>query len=121
MCTCGCSQVLLECNHVGCQTSEKMRAELTAALNRGESDDRILSGFVAEYGPVVLAAPTKTGFDRLAWLTPYVVLGLGLLATAAVVRLWKSRPTAAPRAVASPATPEVLETLRQRVHEETEI
>ena len=32
MCTCGCSQVLLECNHVGCQSSDKMRNELIAAL-----------------------------------------------------------------------------------------
>ena len=36
MCTCGCGQVLLECNHVGCQSSEKMRNELLAALDKGD-------------------------------------------------------------------------------------
>jgi len=28
MCVCGCNQILLECNHVGCAYSERMRAEL---------------------------------------------------------------------------------------------
>ena len=31
MCTCGCNQVLLECNHVGCTVSDKMSAELRGA------------------------------------------------------------------------------------------
>ncbi len=35
MCTCGCGQVLLECNHVGCQSSDKMRDQLQAALDKG--------------------------------------------------------------------------------------
>ena len=46
MCTCGCGQILLECNHVGCQSSDKMRTELIAALDRGDNDDLILQGFV---------------------------------------------------------------------------
>jgi hypothetical protein len=36
MCTCGCGQVLLECNHVGCQSSDKMRNQLLAALDKGQ-------------------------------------------------------------------------------------
>ena len=32
MCSCGCSQILLECNHVGCTQSDKMRNELAAAV-----------------------------------------------------------------------------------------
>ena len=35
MCICGCNQVLLECNHVGCRDSDRMRNELTAALAVG--------------------------------------------------------------------------------------
>ena len=44
MCICGCNQVLLECNHVGCRDSDRMRNELTAALisGSGSSDDTIL-------------------------------------------------------------------------------
>ena len=28
MCMCGCNQILLECNHVGCTYSDRMRNEL---------------------------------------------------------------------------------------------
>jgi len=94
MCTCGCGQVLLECNHVGCQSSDKMRDELQAALDKGGSnnDDLILQGFVQEYGPTVIAAPTATGFNRVAWIMPFVVLALGIAFAVHIVRSWKNRP-----------------------------
>ena len=94
MCTCGCGQVLLECNHVGCQSSDKMRDQLQAALDKGggNSDDLILQGFVQEYGPTVIAAPTATGFNRVAWIMPFVVLALGIAFAVHIVRSWKNRP-----------------------------
>jgi len=94
MCTCGCGQVLLECNHVGCQSSDKMRDQLQAALDKGggNSDDLILQGFVQEYGPTVIAAPTATGFNRVAWIMPFVALALGIVLVVYVVRAWKNRP-----------------------------
>ena len=92
MCTCGCGQVLLECNHVGCQSSDKMRNQLMAALDKGDNDDLILQGFVQEYGPTVIAAPTATGFNKVAWIMPFVVLALGLVLVIYVVRNWKNRP-----------------------------
>jgi cytochrome c-type biogenesis protein CcmH len=95
MCTCGCGQVLLECNHVGCTSSDKMRNQLQAALDKGENDDLILQGFVQEYGPTVIAAPTATGFNRVAWIMPFLVLALGLVLVTWIVRAWKNRPTPA--------------------------
>src|SRR5450631_4869018 len=65
MCVCGCNQVLLECNHVGCTVSGRMRDELAANLDRGDSDDLVLQASVQKYGPTVLLAPTATGFDRV--------------------------------------------------------
>jgi cytochrome c-type biogenesis protein CcmH len=121
MCTCGCGQVLLECNHVGCQASEQMRRELTAAIQRGGNDDQILNWFVEKYGPVVLSAPAKTGFGRVAWVMPYVALLGGLMLTALIVRMWRSRSQATPAASASHINPVALEAIRRRVHEETEL
>ena len=95
MCTCGCGQVLLECNHVGCQSSEKMRNQLLASIDKGNNDDLILQGFVQEYGPTVIAAPTATGFNRIAWIMPFVVLALGIAFAVHIVRSWKDRPTPA--------------------------
>ena len=71
MCMCGCNQVLLECNHVGCAYSERMRNELTAGLERGDNDSLILQSFVQKYGNTVLAAPTNSGFNIVAWITPF--------------------------------------------------
>ena len=74
MCICGCGQILLECNHVGCPDSDGMRNELMAAVSRGDSDSLVEQSFVQKYGPTVLAAPTTSGFDRTAWIMPIVAL-----------------------------------------------
>ena len=98
MCVCGCGQVLLECNHVGCTYSDKMRGELLAAVDKGgnnNNDDLILQGFVQQYGPAVIAAPTVTGFNRIAWIMPFAALALGITSVVFVVRSWKNRPTPA--------------------------
>ena len=95
MCACGCSQILLECNHVGCTYSDKMRDQLQAALDKGNNDDLILQGFVQDYGPTVIAAPTATGFNRVAWIMPFAALAFGISFVVYVVRSWKNRPTPA--------------------------
>jgi cytochrome c-type biogenesis protein CcmH/NrfF len=93
MCACGCGQILLECNHVGCTYSDKMRDQLQAALDKGNNDDLILQGFVQDYGPTVIAAPTATGFNRVAWIMPFAALAFGITFVVYVVRSWKNRPT----------------------------
>lgn len=121
MCACGCNQVLLECNHVGCTYSDRMRNELTAGLQRGDNDELILQAFVQKYGTTVLAAPTTTGFNRIAWIMPFAALVGGIFLTTVIVRAWKHRP--ATPAVTMPADMDsaTLEELRRRVHEETEL
>lgn len=121
MCACGCNQVLLECNHVGCTYSDRMRDELSAGLQRGDNDNLILQAFVQKYGTTVLAAPATTGFGRVAWVMPFVALAGGIFLTAVIVRAWKHRP--AVPAVSAPVglTPDKIDSLRQRVHQETEL
>src|ERR1700680_1016110 len=41
MCMCGCNQVLTQCNHVGCTTSNSMLKELDQGVARGDSEDVI--------------------------------------------------------------------------------
>jgi cytochrome c-type biogenesis protein CcmH len=121
MCTCGCAQVLLECNHVGCQSSDKMRNELIAALNRGDNDDLILQGFVQNYGPTVIAAPTAVGFNRVAWIMPFVALALGMAFVVVVVRSWKNKP--APALADGITIPKggVLNEYREKARKETDL
>jgi cytochrome c-type biogenesis protein CcmH/NrfF len=120
MCACGCGQILLECNHVGCTYSDRMRGELAAAIDRGDSDDLSLQSFVQKYGPTVLAAPPTTGFNRVAWVMPFAALVFGIFLTVYIVRVWRSRPAAAPSGVAPVTGPE-LDVFRQQARRDTDL
>jgi cytochrome c-type biogenesis protein CcmH len=119
MCICGCGQILLECNHVGCPDSDGMRNELMAAVSRGDSDSLVEQAFVQKYGPTVLAAPTTTGFDRTAWIVPFLALGLGVVGVVFVVRAWRKRPPPPPPGGAPLSSPE-LDQFREQARKETE-
>jgi hypothetical protein len=43
ICACGCGQVLLDCNHVGCPVSPGMIGELHTQMDDGGSDTSILN------------------------------------------------------------------------------
>jgi len=118
VCTCGCNQILLECNHVGCPASDGMRNELTAAMNSGKNDADLLGVFVAKYGPTVLAAPTTTGFNLAAWVMPFVLLLAGLTTVVLLVRNWRFRPAGV---AAVPAGTADTGRYREQVREETEL
>jgi cytochrome c-type biogenesis protein CcmH/NrfF len=107
MCTCGCAQLLGECNHVGCPESGRMRDELTAAIASGLSDKQILDGFAAKYGATVLAAPTTHGFDLVAWVAPFAVFAAALMGTILLIKRWGGLGGGKPATV--PATTDVLD------------
>jgi cytochrome c-type biogenesis protein CcmH len=121
MCICGCNQILLECNHVGCPASDGMRNELMAAVSRGDSDSLVEQAFVQKYGPTVLAAPTTTGFDRTAWIVPFVALALGLSVVVLVIRAWKNRPAPAIADGLRPVRGAELEQFRDQARKETDL
>ncbi len=120
MCACGCNQILLECNHVGCSYSDRMRGELIAAVDR-DNDDLTLQSFVQKYGPTVLAAPTKTGFNRVAWIMPYLALVLGIVGVAWIVNIWKSRPLLRPADLPAAVQGAELEHFRDMARKDTEL
>jgi cytochrome c-type biogenesis protein CcmH/NrfF len=102
MCSCGCGQILLECNHVSCPASPVMISELRGFLNSGAdgsggstgtgtSDTSILNCFAAKYGAIVLAAPIRGGFDNVAWIAPIAVFILATVGTGFLVWMWKLR------------------------------
>ena len=91
ICTCGCGQILLECNHVGCPVSGPMITELRQQMAAGLPDAGVFNWFAAKYGAVVLAAPIRGGFDRVAWVTPISVFLLATIGTGVLVRVWTRR------------------------------
>jgi cytochrome c-type biogenesis protein CcmH len=119
MCMCGCTQVLTQCNHVGCTTSASMLKELDQAVARRESETTITQGFVQEFGTQVYAEPPKSGLSLVAWSMPTVYLLIGTALVILVIWRWRARPTvsvAGPRGI----SPEELERVRRRIAQETE-
>ena len=121
ICMCGCGQILLECNHVGCPVSPKMINELQAQISTGLPQEGIFNWFVEKYGAVVLAAPSRGGFDRVAWIMPFAVTLMATLGTAVLVRLWTRRRREQVE-MAGPHVPGTLEhsSVRDRIRRETE-
>jgi cytochrome c-type biogenesis protein CcmH/NrfF len=117
MCVCGCNQILIECNHLGCPDSDRMLGELRTSVASGSSDDAILTAFQDKYGPTVLAAPMLTKFNVVAWIVPPAVLILGIAGTVVLVRKWRQR------AAATPAAPQAMNfpAMRDRIRRETEL
>ena len=117
MCTCGCNEILLECNHMGCPNSSRMIAELRTMVNRGDSQNAILTAFQDEYGPTALAAPWLTKFNIVAWVVPPLLLVLGLAGTFFLVKKWRLRVASTPEVADDPVSRD----LRERIRRETEI
>jgi cytochrome c-type biogenesis protein CcmH/NrfF len=123
MCACGCGQILLECNHVGCPDSERMIGELQQQVAGGGTDTSIMNWFVAKYGATILAAPMRGGFDNVAWIMPVAVFVLATLGTVILVRVWRRRSAAGMaggEAVAGMPTSAGADAMRERIRRETE-
>ncbi len=118
MCMCGCGQILGECNHVGCTYSSRQLASVREMVLRDQNDASIKEAMVQEYGTTVLAAPTTSGFNIVAWIMPFAIFGIALAAVVLVVRAWKRRMPAAAAAVPTSAP---LDPYRELARKETEL
>ncbi len=103
VCQCGCSLVLENCNHSDCGVAIPMGETIKELISKGETKEQIIAHFVDRYGEIVLAAPTKEGFNLTVWLLPF----LGMLGGAAVVTLlivaWVRRRRASLARMVTPA------------------
>jgi cytochrome c-type biogenesis protein CcmH len=82
--------------------ARRMKQFIAARIAAGDTKSEIKATLVAQFGPAVLAAPPKRGFNLLAWLLPIV----GILAGAAAIGLlaWRwSRAREPSPAVLGPA------------------
>jgi cytochrome c-type biogenesis protein CcmH len=96
--------------------ADRIRQFISARIAAGDTKGEIKRKLVLQFGPAVLAEPSKHGFNLVAWLLPIVGIGLGAVALAALSWRWSRRPrnAAAPGAAAEPLDPE----LERRVDEE---
>jgi cytochrome c-type biogenesis protein CcmF len=83
MCMCGCHAPMGSCQmRPNCSHYDQQSAMTNELLGQGKSYDEIRAAFVRQFGSqAVLAAPIDRGFNRLAWLLPYLA---GLAGAAAL-------------------------------------
>jgi cytochrome c-type biogenesis protein CcmH len=101
-CQCGCGLTVANCNHPQCEFSVPVRTQIEAMISRDMSRGEILASFRAKYGEKILSAPTLTGFNLAAWVTPFaaVLAGGGLIMW--LFGRWRSeRPPSSPRDAAA--------------------
>jgi cytochrome c-type biogenesis protein CcmF len=100
ICMCGtCGRQLVgECT---CGYAQEMREEISAMVRAGKTRDQVIQYYIDKYGSEEpLAEPINKGFNRLAWLLPYVVGGASAAGIAFAAIRWSRRPGAAGEAVA---------------------
>jgi cytochrome c-type biogenesis protein CcmH len=125
MCYCGCADLTVRvCT---CGTADAIRREIDARLENGETPDQVVAAYVSRHGAQIRSAPSKAGFELLAWITPFAAILLAGSALVIVVRRWGRRAPAGgtgdPRGGAAPAPflPEdqkALERVRREMREE---
>lgn len=96
------------------QLATQMRGIIREKLAAGESAEQIRQYFVDRYGETVLRVPPRSGFTAVAWIAPYVGLGLALAFLVATVR-WRQASSGATDRSAGPDTDATLEPYLQEV------
>jgi cytochrome c-type biogenesis protein CcmH len=102
MCPVCPGETLEQSNTPAAQAVERFIAARIAA---GDSKSEIKDKLVAQYGPRILAAPPKEGFDLLAWVLPLVGGLAGALVLALAAWRWSRRRE--PAQVEAPLDPEL--------------
>lgn len=88
------------CNTTLDQSSSPAARQIESFISRrigaGDSKSEIKDRLVDEYGPQILAAPPKKGFDLLAWLLPIAGLFAGAIVLGLLAWRWSRARGASP-------------------------
>jgi cytochrome c-type biogenesis protein CcmF len=99
LCTCGCRSPMGSCQmRPNCAHYDAQATKLEGYLAEGKDYDAVRVAFVEEFGSqAVLAAPIDRGFNRLAWLFPYLAAAAALIGIVLTARRWtrQAAPAAA--------------------------
>jgi cytochrome c-type biogenesis protein CcmH/NrfF len=116
VCQCSCNHQLSACGMLNCGSATPLRQEIAEHLKKGETQQQIVDAFVSKYGKVILSAPTTQGLDLAAWVTPFLVLAIGLILVYGVIKAWVQRRPAL--AQAGGKTVSIPESYRERMEKE---
>ncbi len=82
-----------------CDYAANIKRQIAALVDEGKTEDQILQHFIAQYGSQeLLGAPLDQGFNRLAWLFPYLAGAGGVVAIGFAAVKWSRRKESEPEA-----------------------
>jgi cytochrome c-type biogenesis protein CcmH len=85
--------------------AQQVERFIAARIRAGDSEQEIKDRLVAQYGPRILAAPPREGFDLLAWVLPLAgALAAALVLGFAAWRWSRGREPPAPGPALDPTT-----------------
>ena len=87
MCKDKCGKVLANCT---CDTSHQYRMDISLKLKEGLTKEQVIQTYVDRYGEKVLSAPTKKGFNLVAWIAPFFAIMVGGFGIRHVISKWVS-------------------------------
>lgn len=108
-CQCGCGLTIHSCNHLQCGFAVPAKQEIARLVSEGKSKPEVLSQFAAKYGEKVLSAPTASGFNLVAWITPFLAVLVGGVLVGLVVVRWSRKAVSGPAKVPTPGASESCE------------
>ncbi|MGH7960856.1 MAG: cytochrome c-type biogenesis protein [Candidatus Binatia bacterium] len=76
-CQCGCGLTVHSCNHLQCGFAVPAKQEIAKQVSEGKDREQIVATFLTRYGEKVLSAPTTSGFNLAAWITPFLAVLVG--------------------------------------------
>lgn len=69
-------------------TAEEVRQDIKRRLEVGEDKEQIIASYVAQYGEVIRAVPTKSGFNLMAWVMPPIATMGGIALVYFAITTW---------------------------------
>jgi cytochrome c-type biogenesis protein CcmH len=120
-CQCGCGLTVANCNHPQCEFSVPVRSQIERMIAQGMSGAQIIQFFRAKYGEKILSAPTREGFNLLAWIIPFAAVFAGCFIIVGAISRWRANPVMETEATADgPALydPELKSRLEQEIREQ---
>jgi len=89
-CLCGCGTTIKTCPHPSCSFAIPLRKELKALIASNLSSAEVIAKLVSSRGEAVLAKPTFTGFNIMAWVTPFIVMAIVGFGIFVMIRNWSA-------------------------------